>query len=113
MYRNEFEIEALGSPGIYNVRLERWYESEAPPGETTCVHVATYANVGWIMAQSPTLYTAEVSRALPDGTGRCFVRLGNYSSLEAAADAVREAYDEKQDLPVVIRRSAQRGIAVA
>ena len=106
MYHDEFEIEALpGSPGVYNVRLERWYESEAPPGETTRVRAATYGNVGWITAQSPTLYTAEVSRALPDGTGRCFVRLGNYSTLQAAAEAIQDAYDEKQDLPVIIRRS--------
>src|SRR5919206_2874716 len=105
MDRSEFAIEPLSTPGVYNVRLERWREMTAG-GETAPVHAETYPSVGGITALSETVYAAEVSRAMPDGTGRYFERLGNYSSLDAAVEAIREAYDENRDCPVAVRRPA-------
>jgi hypothetical protein len=105
MDRSEFAVEPLSTLGVYNVRLERWPEMTAG-GETSSMHAETYPSVGWITAPSKTVYVAEVSRAMPDGTGRRFERLGNYSSLDAAVEAIREAYDENRDCPVAVRRPA-------
>jgi hypothetical protein len=110
MYERVFEVESLSTAGFYNVRLEHWREMEAA-GEKTRVHVETFGNVGWVTARSEALFVTEVSRALPDGSGRYFERLGDYGSLQAAVDAIREAYDENRDAAVAWRRVSARSDA--